>query len=69
MTTNTQPTLEITFDDLKAVRQLIDVVSQRGAFMGNELTTVGTLRDKIHAFIEAATEAEKAATEEETEEE
>lgn len=63
--TNTPQPLEITLDDLNTVRTLIDVVSQRGAFMGNELSSVGMLRDKIHAFIESAA-AEKEASEEPT---
>ena len=63
--TNTPQPLEITLDDLNTVRTLIDVVSQRGAFMGNELSSVGMLRDKIHAVIEATTtEQEKEDKEE-----
>lgn len=63
--TNTPQPLVITLDDLNAVRTLIDVVSQRGAFLGNELSSVGMLRDKIHAVIEATTaEQEKEASEE-----
>jgi len=45
------PTLGI--NDLSAMVQVIDVVSERGAFKGNELESVGVLRGRIIRFIEA----------------
>lgn len=41
----------ITLGDLSTVLQLIDVVSTRGGFQGNELAGVGMLRNKIEAFL------------------
>lgn len=41
----------INFNDLSTVLQLIDVVSTRGGFQGNELAGVGMLRNKIEAFL------------------
>ena len=42
----------ISINDLISVVSLIDIVSSRGAFKGQELTTIGTLRDKLALFIE-----------------
>lgn len=41
----------INLGDLSTVLQLIDVVSTRGGFQGNELAGVGLLRNKIEAFL------------------
>lgn len=54
---------ELNINDLAAMRQLIDVVSQRGAFKANELTSVGVLFDKLNAFLEAAQKAQQAQQE------
>ena len=44
----------LSLQDISACVQVIDVVSQRGAIQGNELSAVGQLRDKLIAFLEAA---------------
>jgi len=44
----------LSLQDISACVQVIDVVSTRGAFQGNELAQVGTLREKLVAFLEAA---------------
>lgn len=41
----------INLNDVATVVQLIDVVSQRGAFRGDELAGVGALRNKLEAFV------------------
>tara|TARA_R110000803_G_scaffold79661_2_gene145333 strand:- start:1721 stop:2008 length:288 start_codon:yes stop_codon:yes gene_type:complete len=41
----------ITLGDLSTVLQIIDVVSQRGGFQGQELAGVGTLRNKLETFL------------------
>jgi glutamate synthase domain-containing protein 1 len=41
----------INLNDVATVVQLIDVVSQRGGFQGNELAGVGMLRNKLEAFV------------------
>jgi hypothetical protein len=46
-----QQKVVITLADLSTVLQLIDVVSTRGGFQGNELAGVGMLRNKIEAFL------------------
>lgn len=55
----TQSSLTITLTELGAVVQLIDLCSKRGAFAGNELASVGTLRNKIDQFVKAHTPLEK----------
>jgi len=51
---------ELTINDLAAVRSIIDVASQRGAFKPNEMVAVGTVYSKIDVFLTAATAAQKA---------
>lgn len=50
----------ITINDMKNVLMVIDVCTQRGAFRGNELTSIGMLHDKVSAFV-ADAEAQQAA--------
>lgn len=45
---------ELNLNDLLAMRNLIDVVTKRGAFQANELSSVGVLYDKLNAFLEAS---------------
>lgn len=45
---------DLNLNDLLAMRNLIDVVTTRGAFKANELSSVGVLFDKLNAFLEAA---------------
>jgi hypothetical protein len=52
--------------DLAAVIQIIDVCSKRGAFEGTELESVGQVRGRIAAFVQAnAPQQEEAAEGEE----
>ena len=60
-----QPT-NIALNDFVTVVNIIDACSQRGAFKGEELTSVGKLRDKFDAFIKA--NAPEETVEEKTEE-
>ncbi len=45
--------------DLQNSLKIIDAAAERGAFKGNELTAVGTTRDRIAAFLAALPEAQK----------
>jgi hypothetical protein len=56
--TQESPKPELNLNDLAAIRNLIEVVTQRGAFKANELSAVGVLFDKINAFLEAAQAAQ-----------
>jgi len=57
--------VQLTVNDIAAALQVIDIVTSRGAFRGEELSQVGALRDKFSAFVRAAQEAEKAKQAEE----
>jgi hypothetical protein len=60
--TSSKPTIDI--NDLVSVVQLIDIVSTRGAFRGEELATVGAMRNKFSEIVKSqqapAAEAPKA---------
>jgi hypothetical protein len=57
-------TPDVNLGDFKSVLQIIDVASQRGAFRGEELSSVGAVRDRIAAFVGFHTPKEEAAPEE-----
>lgn len=58
----------VTVNDLSNVYAIIDLASKRGAFQASELATVGTVANKIKAFVDhiaaQAAAAEAAAAEE-----
>jgi hypothetical protein len=58
------PTIGIV--DLQNALKIIDAAAERGAFRGNELTAVGTVRDKINAFLDSLPKAEGEAEAAET---
>jgi hypothetical protein len=41
----------INLSDLANLLQIVDLATQRGAFRGNELSQVGTVFDKLNAFL------------------
>ena len=49
---STTEKINISINDIASCLNIIDVVSQRGAIKGSELTSVGLLRDKFALFIE-----------------
>jgi hypothetical protein len=56
----------MSIQDMALVLRIVDLASERGAFKGAELSTVGQIRDKVASFIKAnlpATTAEKEAAE------
>lgn len=48
-----QPSAELTVQDLNALKQIIDVASQRGAFKPSEMMVVGQTYNKLEAFLAA----------------
>lgn len=48
-----QAPIQLGLGDLAAVIQIIDVCSKRGAFEGTELESVGAVRGRIAAFVQA----------------
>lgn len=71
-TEETQEGSGVTAGDLALMVQVIDAGSQRGAWRGEELATVGALRNKLAGIVKAlnppAEETKEANTAEETEE-
>lgn len=53
----TAPDLNI--NDLAALRSIIDVASQRGAFKAAELEAVGKIYNKLNTFLEAVSKKEQ----------
>lgn len=51
--------MELTLHDLISVIQIIDLASTRGAFRGEELLPVGTLREKLATYIKTKQEEDK----------
>lgn len=43
---------QLTINDLVAMRSIIDIASQRGAFKPNEMMVVGQTYNKISTFLE-----------------
>jgi hypothetical protein len=52
---------ELNINDLNALKSIIDVASSRGAFKPSEMVPVGTVYNKLEAFLEAAAAATAAA--------
>lgn len=55
----------ISLADFAAMLQVIDVCTTRGGFRGEELSSVGQLRDRVSAFLEFHKPEEEAAAESE----
>jgi hypothetical protein len=43
--------VDLNVNDLSLLKNLIDVVTTRGAFKANEMSTVGVLYDKLSNFL------------------
>jgi hypothetical protein len=55
---------DLNIQDLSAMKSIIDVASTRGAFKPSEMLMVGTVYNKLSAFLDAVAqqaEAQKAA--------
>lgn len=52
------PGPEISISDLSAIKSIIDVASERGAFKAAELEVVGKVYNKITAFLAAIAKKE-----------
>jgi len=55
----TQEGADLTVQDLAAIKQIIDVASQRGAFKPNEMMTVGQTYTKLETFLNAIAAQQK----------
>jgi uncharacterized protein YigE (DUF2233 family) len=62
-TQEAQAGVDLTVQDLAALKQIIDVASQRGAFKPNEMMTVGQTYSKLEAFLAEVQKQQAAQTE------
>jgi len=53
--------VDLTLNDLAALKSIIDVASNRGAFKPNEMVAVGTIYSKLEKFLELAAKQSQAA--------
>jgi hypothetical protein len=51
---------DLTVQDLQALKAIIDVASQRGAFRPNEMMTVGQVYNKLETFLESVAQQQGA---------
>ena len=54
---------QLTLADLASVKNIIEAASARGAFKAEELTQVGSMYDKLSAFLAQAQAQQKAQEE------
>ena len=54
------PPVDLTVQDLSAIKTIIDVASQRGAFKPNEMTVVGQTYTKLENFLAAIAASQQA---------
>tara|TARA_R110000787_G_scaffold115568_3_gene225557 strand:- start:2402 stop:2671 length:270 start_codon:yes stop_codon:yes gene_type:complete len=59
----TEENNQITLQDIDAVVRIIDTVCARGAIRGQEMTAVGTLREKFGALLQAEADRQQAEAE------
>jgi hypothetical protein len=50
----TDENIQLTLNDLSAMKSIIDIASQRGTFKPNEMMIVGQTYNKLTAFLESA---------------
>lgn len=49
---------ELTVNDLAAIKSIIDIASQRGAFRPPEMVAIGTIYNKLDKFLTAIQKAQ-----------
>jgi hypothetical protein len=53
--TTQQPSADLNVSDLSAIKSIIDVATQRGAFRAPELESVGKIYNKLNNFLDSIT--------------
>lgn len=69
LATKTEAPASLSIQDLANLKQIIDVVSSRGAFKADEMTVVGNTYNRLVAFLRSVAPAAPAKATEEAEEE
>lgn len=57
--TETPAAPDLNINDLAALRSILDVASQRGAFKAAELEAVGKIYNKLNSFLEAVSKKDQ----------
>lgn len=52
---------ELTITDLQNIRSIIDAASRRGAFGASEMAAIGSVFNKLDAFLNAVAPAQQSA--------
>ena len=55
-----QENFDLTLQDLGALRAIIDIAAQRGAFKPAEMTAVGTVYNKLTGFLDNVAKQQQA---------
>lgn len=63
-----QENFDLTLQDLNALRAIIDIAAQRGAFKPAEMTAVGTVYNKLTGFLDNVAKQQQAQQPEQTQE-
>lgn len=53
--------VDLTLNDLAALKSIVDVASSRGAFKPNEMVTIGSVYGKLEKFLDIAAKQSQAA--------
>ena len=53
-----QPSTDLNISDLVALKSIVEVASQRGAFKASELEAVGKTFNKLNTFLESVSKKE-----------
>ena len=53
--------MDLSINDLNAMKVIIDIASSRGAFKPNEMAVVGTTYNKLTAFLDNVTKQAEAS--------
>lgn len=59
--TTPQAAPELTITDLQNIRAIIDAASRRGAFGASEMAAIGSVFNKLDAFLNAVAPAQQSA--------
>lgn len=59
----TQAAVELTINDLAALKSIIDVAAQRGSFKPAEMTAVGAVYNKLSGFLDGIAKQQAAQEE------
>ena len=52
--------VELTVNDLGAIKQIIDIASSRGAFRPNEMVAIGTTYSRLETFLNVVAQQQQA---------